>query len=148
MAETTRTTKPTLSKDIAGVEVTNHELLKLAYDIYLAQARLASATTKQRGEVRGGGKKPWKQKGTGQARVGSNRSPLWSGGGITFRPNKIGAAGQCLTAQVGHRGDHVTLPREIVPHGVAQREVVLDEQQTHSVTSGCFIFTSSSVARL
>ena len=64
MAESTK-----LPKDIFAVEVPNHELLKLAYDSYLANARLASATTKQRGEVSGGGKKPWKQKGTGRART-------------------------------------------------------------------------------
>jgi large subunit ribosomal protein L4 len=86
MAETTRTTKPTLNKDIVGVQVNNHELLKLAYDTYLANARLASATTKQRGEVRGGGKKPWKQKGTGRARFGSSRNPIWRGGGVVFGP--------------------------------------------------------------
>lgn len=86
MAETTRTTKPTLTKDIVAVEVNNHELLKLAYDSYLAQSRLASATTKQRGEVSGGGKKPWKQKGTGRARFGSSRNPLWRGGGVVFGP--------------------------------------------------------------
>lgn len=86
MAETTRTTKPTLSKDVAAVEVNNHQLLKLAYDSYLANSRLASATTKQRGEVSGGGKKPWKQKGTGRARFGSSRNPIWRGGGVVFGP--------------------------------------------------------------
>lgn len=84
MAETTK--KQTLPKDVFAVDVPNHELLKLAYDSYLANVRLASATTKQRGEVRGGGKKPWKQKGTGRARFGSTRNPIWRGGGIVFGP--------------------------------------------------------------
>lgn len=75
-----------LPKDIFAVDVPNHELLKLAYDSYLANARLASATTKQRGEVSGGGKKPWKQKGTGRARFGSTRNPIWRGGGVVFGP--------------------------------------------------------------
>lgn len=86
MAETTRTTKPSLSKDVAGVEVGSHQLLKLAYDSYLANSRKASATTLQRGEVSGGGKKPWKQKGTGRARFGSSRNPIWRGGGVVFGP--------------------------------------------------------------
>ena len=81
MAESTK-----LPKDIFAVDVPNHELLKLAYDSYLAGARQASATTKQRGEVSGGGKKPWKQKGTGRARFGSSRNPIWRGGGVVFGP--------------------------------------------------------------
>ncbi len=85
MAEAT-TKKASLPKEVFAVDVPNHELLKLAYDSYLANARLASATTKQRGEVRGGGKKPWKQKGTGRARFGSSRNPIWRGGGIVFGP--------------------------------------------------------------
>jgi len=88
MAETTKpaVAKTALPKEVFNVEVNNHELLKLAYDSYLANSRLASATTKQRGEVRGGGKKPWKQKGTGRARFGSTRNPIWRGGGIVFGP--------------------------------------------------------------
>lgn len=88
MAESIKTTvkKDALPSDIFAVDVNNHELLKLAYDSYLASSRLATATTKQRGEVRGGGRKPWKQKGTGRARFGSSRNPIWRGGGVVFGP--------------------------------------------------------------
>jgi large subunit ribosomal protein L4 len=64
----------------------NHELLKLAYTAYLANGRDNLATTKTRGLVSGGGRKPWKQKGTGRARFGSSRNPIWRGGGIVFGP--------------------------------------------------------------
>ncbi len=64
----------------------NRSLLHQAVVAYLANQRKGLAATKTRGEVRGGGKKPWRQKGTGRARVGSNRSPLWKGGGVTFGP--------------------------------------------------------------
>ncbi|MDN5275747.1 MAG: ribosomal protein [Candidatus Saccharibacteria bacterium] len=86
MAQSTKAAAPSLPKEIFAVEIANHQLLKLAYESYLAKSRLASATTKTRGEVRGGGKKPWKQKGTGRARFGSSRNPIWKGGGIVFGP--------------------------------------------------------------
>jgi large subunit ribosomal protein L4 len=83
MAETTT---PKLDKAVFNVEVKNHELLKLAYESYLAQKRQVGAKTLRRGEVRGGGKKPWRQKGTGRARFGSSRNPIWRGGGVAFGP--------------------------------------------------------------
>jgi len=80
------TTPAKLDKAVFGVDVANHELLKSAYTAYLANSRQNLAVTKTRGLVRGGGKKPWKQKGTGRARFGSSRNPIWRSGGIVFGP--------------------------------------------------------------
>jgi len=76
-----------LPKGIFDIEVTNHELLKQAYTAYMSNGRTVNAHVLKRGEVSGGGKKPWKQKGTGRARFGSIRVPIWRGGGITFGPS-------------------------------------------------------------
>lgn len=83
---TKATTAAKLDKAIFGVEIKSHSLLKQAYVAYQANGRENLAKTLKRGEVRGGGKKPWKQKGTGRARFGSIRVPIWRGGGITFGP--------------------------------------------------------------
>ena len=74
----------TLSKVVFGLSVESHELIKLAYDAYLANSRSSHAKTLKRGEVSGGDKKPWKQKGTGRARFGSTRNPIWRHGGVAF----------------------------------------------------------------
>ena len=74
-----------LNAKVFEVKPNNH-LLAEAVRIQLSNARSGTSHTKTRGEVRGGGKKPWKQKGTGRARVGSIRSPIWRHGGITFGP--------------------------------------------------------------
>lgn len=76
-----------LADKIFGVEA-NNELLHQAVITQMANTRQVLAHTKDRSEVSGGGKKPWKQKGTGRARVGSSRSPIWIGGGVTFGPTK------------------------------------------------------------
>jgi large subunit ribosomal protein L4 len=80
------TTAANLDKKVFAVEVPNHQLLKDVYVAYIANGRDNLAVTKTRGLVSGGGKKPWKQKGTGRARFGSSRVPIWRGGGITFGP--------------------------------------------------------------
>ncbi len=74
-----------LTEDIYGVEVKG-ALLHEVVTWQLACRRQGNASTKSRGEVKGGGRKPWRQKGTGRARAGSNRSPLWKGGGVIFGP--------------------------------------------------------------
>ena len=75
----------TLSKEVFGVEPNLH-VMHLALRRQLNNARQGSACAKTRAEVSGGGKKPWKQKGTGRARAGSLRSPLFVGGGVIFGP--------------------------------------------------------------
>ena len=75
-----------LNENIFGVEM-NAGLVHQAVVMQLASQRLGTHATKTRGMVRGGGRKPWKQKGTGRARSGSNSSPVWVGGGTVFGPS-------------------------------------------------------------
>jgi large subunit ribosomal protein L4 len=74
-----------VSEGVFDVNVSS-ALIHQAVVRHLANARMGTHSTKTRGEVRGGGRKPWRQKGTGRSRHGSNRSPIWRGGGITFGP--------------------------------------------------------------
>lgn len=74
-----------LSDEIFGIEPNSHAIY-LSVKSYLANQRQGTHKAKERGEVRGGGKKPWKQKGRGGARAGTTRSPLWVGGGTIFGP--------------------------------------------------------------
>jgi large subunit ribosomal protein L4 len=78
--------QPTLNEAIFGAKTRPH-LLHQAVVMQLANRRAGSAATKTKGFVSGGGKKPWRQKGTGRARAGSTRSPIWVGGGTTFGPH-------------------------------------------------------------
>ena len=75
----------TVAPEVFGVEV-NEQVIFDAVQVYQSNQRQATAKTKTRAEVSGGGKKPWRQKGTGRARAGSTRSPLWRLGGVVFGP--------------------------------------------------------------
>ena len=127
-----------LRDDIFAVPV-NPGLLHQAVLMYLANRRQGTHSTKTRGEVRGGGRKPWRQKGTGRARHGSIRSPLWRHGGVVFgpKPREYGwsmpqkqrrlALKQALSSKVGD-GDLLVLeqlslpePKTRLMYGVLQR---------------------------
>ncbi|MDF1616016.1 50S ribosomal protein L4 [Petrocella sp. FN5] len=74
-----------LNDSIFGVEIKNH-LMHMSVVQQLANKRQGTQSAKTRAEVRGGGRKPWRQKGTGRARIGSIRAPHWTGGGVVFAP--------------------------------------------------------------
>lgn len=142
---TTKTTetKITLPKDIFNVEVKNHELLKLAYDSYLANARKASATTKLRGEVRGGGKKPWKQKGTGRARFGSSRNPIWRGGGIVFGPR----GNENYTKRISTSSKRVAIRQALTLANIANKIVILDFKTSGKTSEAAKFLTDNKLDR-
>jgi len=83
--ENNRVSEIELSDAVFDVEV-NEAVLYDVVRMQMAARRLGTASTKRRQEIRGGGRKPWRQKGTGRARVGTIRSPLWRGGGVVFGP--------------------------------------------------------------
>lgn len=74
-----------LNDEVFNVEINEH-LVNQAVKLQLANKRQGTQSAKTRSEVRGGGRKPWKQKGTGHARQGSTRAPQWTGGGVVFAP--------------------------------------------------------------
>lgn len=91
-----------LEPAIFNVAKARPELVHQAVVAMLANRRRPVASTKTRGEVRGGGKKPWKQKGTGRARAGSIRSPLWRGGGVIFGPSPKRNFSKKINRQMKH----------------------------------------------
>jgi large subunit ribosomal protein L4 len=129
-----------LNDSIFGVEVKQH----LIHDIVRMQRanrRSGNACTKTRAEVRGGGAKPWRQKGTGRARAGTNNSPLWRGGGTTFGPKprdfsyklprKVRKLGLCMALSARFAEDNL---------------VVLDAFQMESIKTGNFVAIMKELA--
>jgi len=145
MAETTKpaAAKTALPKEVFNVEVSNHELLKLAYDSYLAQSRGANATTLQRGEVRGGGKKPWKQKGTGRARFGSSRNPIWRGGGVVFGPR----GNENFTKKLSTTSKRVAVKQALTLANQAKKVTVKDVKTTGKTSEVVKFLEDNKLAR-
>jgi large subunit ribosomal protein L4 len=122
-----------LSPEIFEAEV-NEKLLFDVVQMLLAARRRGTANTKTRGEVRGGGRKPWRQKGTGRARHGSIRSPIWTGGGITFGPSprkyryllpkkmRRAALRSALTSRLANKG--ITVLNELKLTAPKTKEIV------------------------
>lgn len=141
MATVTKTTS-TLPKEVFAVEVPNHELLKLAYDAYLANGRRTTATTKTRGEVSGGGKKPWRQKGTGRARFGSSRNPIWRGGGIVFGPRD----NENYSKKLSKTAKHVALRQALTLASKADKIILVDDIKTTGKTREIVKFLADNKA--
>jgi len=112
-----------LNQEVFSLDVQNHELLKTAYDAYLANSRSSHAKTLKRGEVRGGGKKPWKQKGTGRARFGSTRNPIWRHGGVAF-----GRTGEeNFTKKISKSAKKLAIKQALSLKNAEKAVIVLDE---------------------
>lgn len=101
-----------VSEKVFGLPA-NDDLLHQAYTIIAGNLRIATAHTKNRAERAGSGKKPWKQKGTGRARVGSVRSPLWRKGGITFGPRNERNYTRLLNAKMRKKATAVALSGKV-----------------------------------
>ncbi len=102
----------TLPENVFGVEY-NADLVHQVVVAYQANARRSTAHTKTRSEVRGGGKKPWRQKGTGRARHGSSRSPIWIGGGVTFGPRNERIYTQKINRRQAAKALYVMLSKKL-----------------------------------
>ena len=101
-----------LNPDIFAIDV-KPEVVQQVVVAQIANSREAIAHTKGRSEKRGGGRKPWKQKGTGRARHGSVRSPLWTGGGVTFGPTKFRNFKQRINKKVRKKAIYMALSDKV-----------------------------------
>ncbi|MBT4495259.1 50S ribosomal protein L4 [bacterium] len=101
-----------LNPDIFAIDV-KPEVVQQVVVAQMANSREAIAHTKGRSEKRGGGRKPWKQKGTGRARHGSVRSPLWTGGGVTFGPTKFRNFKQRINKKVRQKAIYMALSDKV-----------------------------------
>ena len=112
----------------------NPDLVHQVLTIQLANRRTPAAHAKGRGEVRGGGKKPWRQKGTGRARHGSIRSPLWKGGGVTFGPTKERKFAKKINKRMKRLAIFSVLSKKLADNAIKIVDVLDNETKTKTIS--------------
>jgi large subunit ribosomal protein L4 len=122
-----------LSKEVFGITEKNEQAIHDAVVTQQANARQMTAKTKKRHEVAGGGKKPWRQKGTGRARAGSSRSPLWVGGGKIFGPD----GNQNYTVYQNKKA-HALALKTVLSAKAVKGLIVVDDLTLKSVSTKAF----------
>ena len=124
--------KMDLSDAVFGVEVNEH-LVHMAVVAQLANKRQGTQKAKTRSEVSGGGRKPWRQKGTGHARQGSTRSPQWTGGGVVFSPTPID-----YTIRLNKKEKRAALKSALTSRVLENKFIVLDELKLDEIKTKKF----------
>lgn len=122
-----------LNDAVFGVEVNEH-LLHMAVVNQLANKRQGTQKAKTRSEVRGGGRKPWRQKGTGHARQGSTRSPQWTGGGVVFAPTP-----RDYSFKLNKKEKRAALKSALTSRVVENKFVVVDELKLDEIKTKKFV---------
>lgn len=122
-----------LKAEVFGIVDKNEQAVHDAVVTQMANARQSTAKTKKRHEVSGGGKKPWKQKGTGRARAGSSRSPLWVGGGTVFGPD-----GNQNYAVSQNKKTHALAMKTVLSQKAIKGLIVVDDLTIKKVSTKAF----------
>ena len=122
-----------LNDSIFGVEINEH-LVQMAVLQQLANKRQGTQKAKTRSEVRGGGRKPWRQKGTGHARQGSTRSPQWTGGGVVFAPTP-----RDYSFKLNKKEKRAALKSALTSRVVENKFVVVDELKLDEIKTKKFV---------
>ena len=122
-----------LNDSIFGVEINEH-LVHMAVRQQLANKRQGTQKAKTRSEVRGGGRKPWRQKGTGHARQGSTRSPQWTGGGVVFAPTP-----RDYSFKLNKKEKRAALKSALTSRVVENKFVVVDELKLDEIKTKKFV---------
>ena len=122
-----------LNDSVFGVEVNEH-LVHMAVVQQLANNRQGTQSARTRGEVSGGGRKPWRQKGTGHARQGSTRSPQWTGGGVVFAPKP-----RDYSFKMNKKEKRLALKSALTSRVQEEKFVVLDELKLEDVKTKAMV---------